>query len=415
MKVLSFILSLLLFQSVYAQDSLEVVYTQEQQDTIVKQRFIDRYENVFMTKVPTRHMFKFGLTFSPNYLFAVENSQTQSTSYHVGYEYKAFPSFSVGTEITAGGGWGSQTDFSGTLFANVYGRWYYDMKRRIKEGVNVNNFTGNYLAIVAEKSWGIAESNYQLSRFGTEFGLQRRFLNNGRIEFAIGAFYQLYQKGYYPALLSYEQGKKSDFAIVSRTSMGLAFGDWRRNRNAAICDVLRCDESLSQQWKLLWPKIYLSSRFAQATAGLAYERKLGNLPLSVNAQINADYMRIVSSLRTGTEARRASNDIQIWPSLQLRYYLDTKEKLRRGTGGNNLSGVYLGPHSDFVYYNSETIFSVGRPKRHLGAGAALGYQQTLFGKAYLDFAMSSSYNFLKPGPYEKHWLSAIRLGFGLTL
>lgn len=360
-------------------------------------------------------MFKVGLTFSPNYLFAIENSQTQSTSYHVGYEYKALPFLSLGTEITAGGGWGSQTEFSGTLVANVYGRWYYDMRRRIKAGVNVNNFTGNYLAIVAEKRWGTAETNYQLSRFGAEFGLQRRFLNNGRIEFAIGTFYQFYQKGYYPALLSYGHNKKSDFVIVSRTSMGFAFGDWRRNRKAAICEVLRCDESLSQQWKLLWPRIYLSSRFTQATAGLAYERKLGNRPLSVNAQVTADYMRIVSYMQTGTENQLVSNDIQLWPSLQLRYYFDTKQKLRKGTGGNNLSGLYIGPHGDFVYYNSETIFSIGRPKRHLGTGAALGYQQTLFGKAYLDFALSSSYNFLRPGPYEKHWLSAIKLGFGLTI
>jgi hypothetical protein len=43
----------------HAQDSIKVSYSQEP-DMLVKQRFIDRYENVFMTKVPTRQMFKVG-------------------------------------------------------------------------------------------------------------------------------------------------------------------------------------------------------------------------------------------------------------------------------------------------------------------------------------------------------------------
>ncbi|MEO6685519.1 MAG: hypothetical protein ABIN24_06120, partial [Dyadobacter sp.] len=358
-------------------------------------------------------MFKVSLTFSPNYLFAADNNAVQTTSYGLGYEYKLLPSVSVGSDILVNGRRAGSSGFTGTLDGKVYGRWYYDMKHRIREGVNVNNFTGNYVAIVAGQRWGKSEVSYQQSNFGIEFGLQRRFLNSGRIEFAIGASYQRYLKGQYPVELGYGVHKSADFAIASRTSMGLAFGDWKRNNKANLCEVLRCDESLKQQWKLLWPKLYLSSQFLQGTLGLAYERKFGGSPISVNGQIVADYLRIAS--KAPTQQKVVSNDIQIWPSLQLRYYLDQKDAIRTGKRGNNLSGIYIGPHSDFVYYQSETILGEGRPKRHLGFGAATGFQQTLFKKAYIDLSLHLSYNVLTPLPDVKPLLASFRTGFGITL
>ena len=414
MKKYIFIFCLLIcYCAAYSQDSTEIKFSEEL-DTLTRQRFIDRYENVFMTKIPSRYMFKLSLTFAPNYLFAVENNALQTTSYGLGYEYKISPSFSVGSDILVNAGWGGRVGFVGQLDANIYGRWYYDMRRRIKEGINVNNFSGNYIAIVAGRRWGKSEADYQLSTIGAEFGLQRRFLNNGRIEFAIGVSYQNYPKGHQPTELSYGVHKAADFAIASRTSMGLAFGDWKRNKNIAICEVLRCDDNVQQQWKFLWPKIYLSSQFIQGTVGLAYERKFGSSPISINGQVTTDYMRIVSN-GSALRPKIVSNDVQIWPSLQLRYYLDQKQAMRKGKGGQNLSGIYLGPHSDFVYYQSETIFGEGRPKRHLGFGAVAGFQQTLFKKAYVDLSLNMSYNVLNSQPDVKHLLGSFKTGFGIIL
>ncbi|QRR01304.1 hypothetical protein [Dyadobacter sandarakinus] len=407
-----FLLFAVPFHDVSAQDSIRVTFS-EVQDTIVKQRFIDRHENVFMTKVPTRHMFKISLTFAPNNLFSVENNAVQTTSYGLGYEYKISPAFSAGTDIFFNSGRDGSNNYVGAINGNIYGRWYYDMKNRIEKGVSVNNFTGNYIALFAGKRWGKSESAYQLAMIGIEFGMQRRFLNNGRIEFALAASYQKYLDGHYPVQLSYGVVRASDFAIESRTSMGLAFGDWKRNNQTVLCEVLRCDEFVQQQWTLLWPKIYLSSRFIQGTVGLAYERKLGSSPVSVHTQVITDYLRIAS--KYGLQARIVSNDVQVWPSLQLRYYLNQKQAVRTGYQASNLSGVYFGPHSDFVFYRSETIFGEGRPKRHLGIGAAAGFQQTLFKKAYVHFSLNTSYNLLSQQPHVKPWLTAIRAGFGLIL
>lgn len=82
---------LLLFATLQAkaQDTVSISYSEES-DTLGKQRFLDRYENVFMTKVPTRHMFKVGLSqYYQAKLFALSDDRTiNSTSLHVGYEFK---------------------------------------------------------------------------------------------------------------------------------------------------------------------------------------------------------------------------------------------------------------------------------------------------------------------------------------
>lgn len=60
MKKFFFFISFAFFIDIgFAQDTTRIVFSQEA-DTLVKQRFIDRYENIFMTKVPTRHMLKLG-------------------------------------------------------------------------------------------------------------------------------------------------------------------------------------------------------------------------------------------------------------------------------------------------------------------------------------------------------------------
>jgi hypothetical protein len=236
MRLLLFILLLLAGPLVHAQDSLAVSFTEEQ-DSLPKQRFVDRYENVFMTKVPTRHMFKLGLTFLPDYMVSVEKSVHENTQYDLGYEFKMLPSWSVGAELGANGGWATEGRLTGMLTAKLYSRWYYDMRRRISEGKSVNNFTGNFVAVVAERLWGTENVDYRVNKIGLEFGLQRRFFTQSRLELGIGVFYQDYNRSESPYWMVYDVSKSSRFAIASRTSMGLAFGDWKRNKNQAFCEV----------------------------------------------------------------------------------------------------------------------------------------------------------------------------------
>ncbi len=71
--------------------------TPKNPDTLTKQRFLDRYDNVFMTKVPTRHMFKIELSqYYQARTFALsEDRAFNNTSLQLGYEFKFLPAFSI--------------------------------------------------------------------------------------------------------------------------------------------------------------------------------------------------------------------------------------------------------------------------------------------------------------------------------
>jgi hypothetical protein len=413
MRLLLLILLSLGCKLVHAQDSLVVSFSEEQ-DSLPRLRFVDRYENVFMTKVPTRHMFKLGLTFLPDYLVSAEKSGHGNTQYDLGYEFKMLPAWSVGAELGANGGWGTQGRLTGMLTAKLYSRWYYDMRRRIGEGKSVNNFTGNFLAVVAERLWGMENVDYRVNKIGLEFGLQRRFFTQSRLELGIGVFYQDYNRSESPFWTAYDVSKSSRFAIASRTSMGLAFGDWKRNKNEAFCEILHCDDFVQEQWKLLWPRLHLSQSYSNGTVGLSYERKIKSSPFSVNTQVTADFMRVSTrDLPIPSGEKRVGYDLQFQSSIQLRYYVNQRKAIRRGTGGNNLAGLYIGPHVDQLFYHLENVFEEQNNKKHLGLGAGAGFQQTMFKKAYVDLSFNMSHNLLKVTEESKRYLGSIRMGFGL--
>lgn len=98
--------------AIFAQDSSKITYSEEP-DTLVKQRFIDRFENVFMTKVPTRHMFKMGIEFYPLGHLEYGSSNLHTRSLALGYEYKLVPSISLGINLKSNGGWSQSSVFSG--------------------------------------------------------------------------------------------------------------------------------------------------------------------------------------------------------------------------------------------------------------------------------------------------------------
>ena len=399
MKKFLFLLLFVFAGKLHAQDTTKIVYTSEQ-DTLIKQRFLDRYENVFMTKVPTRHMLKVGLEFYPLGRFEFGGSGIQSGWLSAGYEFKLTPSVSLGANIKSTGGWSSMSGWEGDLTAGFQGRWYFDMNRRIAEGRSANNFTGNYLAIIAENNWRNYNTNQM--RIGVEFGLQRRFFNNGILDFAAGVYYFDNPYNY-----SNVYRKINDFEISTRTTLGFAFGDWKRSANIPVCDVFRCDEVVYSQWKVLWPTVRIS-HITSISLGLAFERKLGNSPVSINTQVSGDYLRMDFMSFFKPEGYTA-NISQFRSSIQARYYFLQKRSIRKGRGGNNLSGFYAGPAADYVYFHDANY----RNKRHLGAGFTYGYQKTLFRNAYIDISGTQSWNLLRGQPGTKRF-GSFKVGFGLT-
>ena len=413
-RISTFLFFLLSLTQSFGQDSTKITYTEEK-DTLVKQRFIDQYENVFMTKVPTRHMLKLGLEFYPTNLYDFTSPEVQNLNYHLGYEFKALQNLSIGADITINGGYGTTNGFVATVSSLLYTRWYYDMKKRIREGKGANNFTGNYFAIVAGKRWKYTPALYPLKQIGIEFGIHRRFLNYGRLEFAVGAYYQRFSNGYYSEDVPIGSAILSDFEISTKSNLGLAFGDWKRASHGPLCDILNCEEFVKNQWKLLWPVVRISSRIINGTIGIGYERKLGKTPVSVNTQLIADFRKGELGLVGLSGGLLSDQSHQIQTSIQMRYYAFQRAAIRKGKGGNNLSGLYLGPHFDYIHYNYEMMEELAINKKHFGPGFTIGFQKTLFRKAYLDISGVQSWNLLSDLPTDKASIGSLRVGFGFVL
>lgn len=379
-----------------AQDSTKITYSQEV-DTLQKQRFIDRYENVFMTKVPTRHMFKVGLSqYYQTMPFALYNDNVMSnTSLSVGYEYKFAPAFSVAVS--------SQFPFLGygvplkfTWYNTAFDaqiRWFFDMKRRIRSGKSANNFSGNYLAV----NYTYKGTSRNIFTPGLKLGFQRRFLNNGFIDFAIASQWADYD----------------GLSFSSQVSFGLALGDWKRSSIPPLCDILLCNEHISQQWKITIPDLTLGVSLKRVRLGFGYERKLGTSPVSLNFQYDIGLLSGYNSLQLKenfnilfinffyTSAR--STEILQTVTFQPRYYFLQNRQRLKGTGGNGLSGVYTGLHSELSVYDGHHRISDNTPQGYtvtmnmkrniIRAGLLAGYQQRVFNHGYLD--LNTSYNFEK--------------------
>lgn len=396
MKRLFFVIIFAFFIDIsFAQDTTRIVFSQEA-DTLVKQRFIDRYENVFMTKVPTRHMFKIGLSqyYQAIPLTLSDNELPFNSSLHLGYEFKFLPSFSL---AIAGHFpyFGTNIPLAGTLSATVMDaqiRWFYDMRKRIKSGRSANNFSGNYVAINYT-----VPGTYQFSpHMGIKLGFQRRFLNSGFMDFAIA----LQQE-----VLSFDFSMKQNLTLSSQASFGFAFGDWKRTGVLPLCDLLLCDETITDQWKIRFPELTFGYYLNRARIGIGYERKISQKPFSLNFQFDLGLNRGFNYIRSKSFSGEnggifADYSHEAVPrfTFQPRYYITQKRRRLQGKSGNGLSGIYTGMNSEYSYYfgRHEIIAGLGGDnrviKKHIiNAGLLLGMQQRLFSHGYLDFNTSLNY------------------------
>lgn len=273
-----------------AQDTISVTFTEEN-SPVAEQRFIDRYENVFMTKIPTRKIFKLG------YLATTYNG----IGFNAAFEYKVFPALSVEATLTSRTTrLGSaltidrfERQFSGrNLFASVGSRWYFEMNNRIARQQSANNFSGSYVGISYERSLTAIQSDRPREHFSVTYGFQSRFLANGFLDFSLGLHYitpYLYLYGNANRVLP---GFRIENAVIaSRSMLGLAFGDWKRNGKGPSCDVLHCDYLVKQHFKIRLPELKIGIYNQSIRAEIGFEQKLGKSPLSVNMSVGNETER----------------------------------------------------------------------------------------------------------------------------
>ncbi len=388
-----------LWSSAAAQDSLAVSFTEEQ-DTLFKQHFVDRYENVFMTKVPTRYMLKVDMA----------SSEMSGKGIYLGYEYKLFPFLSAEAGLFAQASnfdpnrWDETVIFqlnNPSLWASGRLRWYYNMNRRIHTGLSANNFTSSYAGFNYDQpiSLDYFHPNHKdmLGRLGLVLGYQGRFLQNGQFDFSIGLFNRQIGTEFRYAE---DRGllKPANFAIGTQISVGFAFGDWKRQSRTELCDVLVCDEQIRSHWKVLFPDISVGIKHQRALAMIMYERRIFLSPFSVQVQLDGNFWR---HLYEGQAASR----LTLIPGIQVRSYFLQRSGERKGLGGSSLSGLYLAAVGNYMRFDVKQFLTGGLDNiqttstkyhdrcEYLNAGINVGYQQRLFGKLFIDVSYGYGWHF----------------------
>ena len=393
-----------------AQDSLRVTFSEEPDTLTVRQKFIDRYDNVFMTRVPTRNLFKAGYT----------SSDARGIGIVAGYEFKVLPQLSIEANIY------KKTNKSGDgIYMNTFTRgwsmdwwvgtmvrWYYNMGKRIEKGLNANNFSGAYVAALVNRRigypTGASPVNSNRHTLGLTTGFQSRVFNRGHVDISLGAYY-LDQKFFY--FYSPEPGRdlsNKNFILSTQMTVGVAFGDWKRNLPTETCEVLLCDEEISNQWKLRFPEASLGLGQRSLRLGIAREAKFGNSPFSIDINANAEFF--------DTELTRMKG-FSIKTGLQGRYYFLQPMQIRRGKSGNNLSGFYTALEiANYLAKRNATGYYPRIDGQYWGASFSAGFQQRLFKNIFIDSAISvNAFSSAVPYDYGVNFRRvSARLALGFT-
>lgn len=393
----------------HAQDSIRVTYSEEPDTLTVRQKFIDRYDNVFMTRVPTRNLVKIGYT----------SSDVRGIGIMLGYEYKLRPQLSIEASVyvkTNNAGDGIYTftrEWTQNWWLRAKARWYYNMGKRIQKGLNANNFSGAYVAALVDKRFGYwdktSPTNSNEYTFGLTTGFQSRVFNRGHVDISLGAYY-LDQEGsrLNPNYPPYKNLRNRNFILSTQMTVGVAFGDWKRNAPTETCEVLLCDEEIRNQWKLRFPEASLGLGQRSLRLGIAREAKFGNSPFSIDINANAEFY--------DSELARMKG-FSVKTGLQARYYFLQPMQIRRGKSGNNFSGFYTALEiANYLAKRSVTPSSLPFNVKYWGASFSVGFQQRLFKNIFVDSAISVN-EFSSSVPYEysvNFRRIAARLALGFT-
>ncbi len=361
-------------------------------------------ERAFRARVPARWAFKLDMgVLSPlgsSYL------KDENDLIGIGIEYKLSPAFSVGADYQFSIGY-QPTAFdyikSGWITRSAIRtevRWYHDMKRRIAEGRGANNFGGKYLSIEA----GRVIDELSRSQLSLRYGVQQRWMRRGFFDLSFGIG------------LAHDSGnlaavRPPAFGTDQRLAVGLAVFS-PRNRtpqtNADRCDVMRCfDEQYSMlkvnAFNVVNFSIWGETRSVDLRPSLAYERKIGRSPFSVEGVIAGRYQGSTYSEIIRDQVRVYNIALAGWRAEgNINWYYRMRHQILKGRSGNNLSGSFIGlqlvRNGIFRDWSRYRLSFAPVPSKVVTSedfqvNIMYGIQQRLFDRGFIQFKIGTGGSF----------------------
>ncbi len=404
---------LLLFTSLRASSQLSTVSS----DSI---NYLTAEDEAFMIDKKTNYLIKFNPVLS-----GIESLIDQKV-FTIGIEKKIGKAFSITPTITFN--YTNNFEELNSYNVNLELRYFFEMKKRIKQNLQASNLSGKYISILT----GLGSSNlFDNFSYGIKAGTQKRFLNYG------------YFDNYFSITISdfnYEQpspisGTLSDFRTISiSTGMDAAigFGKNYKINEGTKCPILRCHQDRYSGWKINLRRFTrltiannqfpgdrtITSLFLNPN--LSHEQKLFGSMVSMNWDFDSQINFSNSSFYENTSFELKYLNLELHG--ELRYYVGQKKRILQGQSGNNLSGLYLNIGSIFSIENYESLEVLNgeinlkqNNDRLLDFAIGFGYQKEFLRNMYIDLDLGIAKNVYEnnfnPRRDDLRLISEIKVGF----
>ncbi len=396
-----------------AQDSTSVSFGTETVDDFKKQNLMDEYDRAFGGNRRVNNRIKVGLVDIAYERFPA-NLPYLSIEQKIGKKFSAMlGSIMVNRNHTA---------FPiGDLFKNGFSvEFSYDANLRYYFKSN-EKLSGDYLSLEFKvltrdflSDGLIQHRNYRsyIGRHQTSVNLGKQFGSILDIGFQAGLKNVLKTKVTEEGFTYTHKKENIQFipfiGTYSRIGIGANFPRTKKGK-AESCDFLNCYNEFNNLFKInLSNSLYLDPYYGTVKFDLAYEKKLGLLPLSLEANLVASAFSEKKFKATGNyedseefkgkfftfyPEEERKNYLQLTSSLHLKYYFLQNRSILKGKSVSNLSGEYFGAFYTYKM-GGENIYTDYSPyERFLKdaskskSGLMLGIQKKILKNYFYDFGL----------------------------
>lgn len=367
---------LLLTCTLPAQTDTVFISNSESSEALTPAVFTDARNEVFKMQDPCRFLLKLNLA-----------SLLGPQELHLSGEYKLHPAFSIDAGVQAivrdDGDWMT----SWTVRAEP--RWYYGMSKKVKNGTQADNLSGNYLSLEYAYTRYRNKTQGNRNTLLLNWGVQRRLFNRGYFDLGFGAGMATVSSG------PFNRGGRVFFARP-RAAIGLAVARPKTGKGAGnYCETLRCFTEERRMWKIDFYNLldfYKDYRYqwVSLAPNIGYEQKIAASAWSVHMEIGGLLSRAGFTVdNAGQKQTYNSHTYQTMAVLEPRWYYNLKRRIAQGKSGNSLSGTYVGVQSRWAY-SYEQLGNVApnigdRRIKDWSLAPVWGIQHRFMRNGYVDF------------------------------
>ncbi|MFY7911826.1 MAG: hypothetical protein ACOVO2_19850 [Emticicia sp.] len=304
-------------------------------------------------------------------------------------------------------------------------RWYFQMKRRVKMGLQAYNLHGYYISFRYKQARGkdnqpflfSYNSYFETSTFAINYGYQAGNILDLSVSAGMKNVSEVStnSKGW---LTHNSQSPKNQTWFLA-SNLKLSFGNsYPKTKTDKFGKLLITDNNFEKNrlLKINASDLFSIDKYSQfIKADVDYEHRIGNTYFSSNTSfkgvfnhfkffsskgsIDTTFNNVVFEKRFPIwNAQKVSNyytNIQL--SEQLRYYITKARDVKKGRSGKNFNGVYLGlmaMYSNTTFNNQlpnngeKYMFTSIEAGSVYGGGGVLGIQNQFRNRIFFDFGIS---------------------------